>query len=138
VVLRSRWVTRFFAVQLVTYAVVGLLIAAAGLYGLISDAVLQRRHEMAIRLAMGASPSTVRQRILVQGVGLAALGVVIGLPLALGLAHLAASLLLDTSPRDPVVYLGVATLLVAVGLAASWWPAQRAAEADPVESLRAE
>ncbi len=138
VLLRSQWVTRFFSYQMAVYALVGLLIASVGLYGLIADAAQQRQHEMAVRLAMGASPSKVRRLVLGQSVRLVMMGLLLGLPAALVGSRFGATMLLDTNAGDPVVYAGVALLLVAVAVAASWLPARRASLADPVATLRAE
>lgn len=119
-------------------AAVALLIAAVGAYGVTAYSVARRRRELAIRLALGASPKEVLQSVVRQGLGLALWGLAFGV---LGAAPLAMSLnrlLHGVSPFDPLVFGGVATLLLALAVAASAAPARRAAGVDPAVALRDE
>jgi len=116
----------------------GLLLAAVGLFGVLSFVVSTRSREMGIRMALGASPRDVRALVLRQGVRLVAIGLMIGCPLALGGAFLVRGMLYGLSPADPLTYAAVAILLLAAGLLASYLPARRATAADPASVLRAE
>ena len=115
-----------------------LVIAAAGIGGIMALAVSQRVREIGIRIALGAQPSKILGMILGQGLLLAALGVGIGLAGALAVTGLVKSLLFEVTPTDPVTFLGVALVLVAAAIMASYLPARRAAAIDPIEALRAE
>jgi putative ABC transport system permease protein len=115
-----------------------LLIAAAGIGGIMALAVSQRVREIGIRIALGAQPSKILRMVLGQGLLLAALGVGIGLAGALAVTHLAKSLLFEVTPTDPATFLGVAVVLVAAAILASYLPARRAAAIDPIEALRTE
>jgi ABC-type antimicrobial peptide transport system permease subunit len=100
--------------------------------------VAQRVHEIGIRMALGARPEDVWRMILAHGMRLSALGIAIGLVGALGLTRLMRGLLYEVSAADPVTYAGVALLLLAVALLASFLPALRAARVDPMVTLRQE
>ena len=115
-----------------------LVIAAAGIGGIMALAVSQRVREIGIRIALGAQPSKILSMILGQGLLLAALGVGIGLVGALAVTGLVKSLLFEVTPTDPVTFLGVAVVLVAAAIMASYLPARRAAAIDPIEALRME
>lgn len=115
-----------------------LLIAAAGIGGIMALAVSQRVREIGIRIALGAQPSKILRMVLGQGLLLAALGVGIGLAGALAVTHLAKSLLFEVTPTDPATFLGVAVVLVAAAILASYLPARRAAAIDPIVALRME
>jgi len=119
-------------------ASIGLLLAALGLYGLTAFSVAQRTREIAIRMALGASPKIVLSMVLRQSGRLALIGAAIGLALSVGVSLLLRSLLVGIDAIDPLAF-GVATLLLTcVLLAASWTPAQRAARLDPMRALRSE
>jgi putative ABC transport system permease protein len=107
-----------------------------GVYGVISYAVSQRGAELGMRLALGAQPGQVQKMVLGQGFVLAAVGVAVGLALALGLTRLMSTLLFEVNASDPVTYISVAGLLLAVALVASYLPARRAARVDPMTALR--
>jgi ABC-type antimicrobial peptide transport system permease subunit len=114
-----------------------LLLGALGLYGVISYVVSQRQNEIGVRLALGAQAGDVSGLVLKQGGTLALVGVAAGLGAALGLTRLMRAILFEVSPTDPLTYVSVAALLVAVTLTASYVPARRAATVDPAEALRA-
>ncbi len=115
-----------------------LLLAAIGLYGVLSYIVAQRTREVGIRMALGATAAAIRQLMLGQGLRLAAIGLGAGLLAAVGLARLMANLLYGVEPYDPLSLTAVALLLIAIGLVASWLPAHRATRVNPTEALRAE
>jgi predicted permease len=115
-----------------------LLLAAIGLYGVIAYAVSQRTQEMGIRLALGARPGALRRMVVAQGIRLVAAGLVVGLAAAFGVAPLMRSVLPGISPIDPVTFLAVPIVLIAVAVAAAWLPARRASGVDPVVALRYE
>jgi len=117
---------------------IGLFLAALGLYGLTAFSVSQRTREIAIRLAVGATPGTVLWLVLRQAAVLALAGAGVGLALAVALSRLLGSLLIGLQPIDPAAF-GIAVVILAtVMFFSSWTPARRAARMDPVQSLRAE
>ena len=120
------------------FAVVALLLAGAGIYGILSGTVAERTREIGVRAALGASAGDLERMILGQGLGLTAVGAGLGLVAALSLNRLIAGLLYDTSGRDPLTYLATIGVLVAVALVACWLPAMRAARVDPMQTLRAD
>ena len=122
----------------VAFGVLALLVAAVGLYGVITYNVAQRMHELGVRIALGAQAADVMRLVVGQGVRFALLGVTIGLGLALVGAQWIQPLLFRQSARDPVTYGTVAVLLLSVALVASVVPAVRAARADPNAALRGE
>ena len=115
-----------------------LLLAAIGIYGLMAYAVQQRTQEIGIRLALGAPASQVKNMVVRQGMGLAIVGVIVGLGLALYLARFLATSLYGIQARDPVVFVGVPIVLAFVALIAVWLPARRASRIDPIIALRSE
>jgi putative ABC transport system permease protein len=121
-----------------TIGVMGVLLAAVGVYGVLAYSVSQRTQEIGVRVALGAGRSHVLGLVVGQGLRLAALGVVIGLFLAAFGTPLARSLLYNVSPFDPVSFVAVSALLLAVALIASYVPARRASRVAPVEALRQE
>ena len=120
------------------FALLALLLAAIGLYGLIAYSVAQRTREFGIRYALGAQVRDVLRLVLGQGARLTALGLVLGLLAAAGVARLMETLLFHTKAYDPFVFAGVALVLAVIGLLAALLPALRATKADPVSALRAE
>ena len=116
--------------------VFGLILAIGGLYGVIAYSVSRRTREIGIRMAVGANPRSVAVLVMRQGFILTAVGIVIGLALALGVSELLKSLLVGVSVRDPWVYALVPTLLTAISLLACYVPARRAARVDPLVALR--
>ena len=120
------------------FSAVALLLAGAGLYGVISYSVGQRRQEIGIRMAMGARSAQVGRSVVREGMVIAALGVGVGLATALALGGLVSGVLVGTAASDPTVYLGVGGLLLAVAGLANWLPARRAARLSPMNTLRTE
>ena len=120
------------------FATFALLLAAIGIYGVISYTVVQRTHEMGIRAALGANAGTLLTLILGSGMTLAGLGLALGFAGSLMLARLLGSLLFGVSPRDPLTMGAAAVLLAAVAFLACYVPARRAAKLDPLVALRCE
>jgi predicted permease len=120
------------------FALLALLLAVVGIYGVMSLHVANRRREFAIRLAIGAQPRALLRLVLGEGALLAGLGVVIGIAGAVAVTRFIASLLYDVSPTDPAVLLALPLLLAAVALTATYVPARRAAKSDPLGTLRAD
>jgi len=127
---------RFSAEVVGVFAVVALLLASVGIYGLLAYMVGQRTHEIGVRMALGAMPSTIGKMIMSRGVGLTGIGVGIGLLLSGIMAPLISSLLYGVRPIDPEVFLAVPLILMVVALLASYIPARRAARVNPIVALR--
>ena len=120
------------------FALAALSIAACGLYGLMAYAVTQRRREIGVRMALGAQRGDVVSLVLTRAMWIVVSGVAIGLIAAASLTRLLRAFLFDVTPTDPVAFVAVTALLVAIGALAAWLPARRAASIDPVGALRAE
>jgi len=120
------------------FALVALLLAAVGIYGVTAHAVSQRTQEIGVRIALGADASSVVSMIVGQAMTVAGIGVVIGLAAALLLSRALRTLLFELAPWDPLTFASIAVLLVAVALVAAWTPARRAATLNPVKALRTE
>jgi predicted permease len=129
---------RFAVTLLGVFAAMALLLAALGLYGLISFMVAQRTHEIGIRIALGATQADVLRLVAIQGMGMVATGLAIGVAAAVAVSFLMRSLLYGVQPSDPVTYLGVAVMLGVVALLACYLPARRATRVDPLVALRYE
>jgi putative ABC transport system permease protein len=129
---------RFRALLIGSFALAALLLAAVGLYGLISYTVAQRSPEIGVRLALGASPSQVGRLVLGQGLALAATGIVLGLAGAVAATRLLEGMLFSISATDPTVYAALAGLLFAIAGLACYVPARRAMRVDPLVALRSE
>ena len=129
---------RLSTALLAAFAGIALILASIGIYGLVSYSVTQRTHEIGIRMALGARPGQVLQMILRQGVVLAVVGVAIGLAGAYAATKLLASLLYGVSASDPMTFAVVPLLLIFVTLLASYVPARKAMEVDPIIALRQE
>jgi putative ABC transport system permease protein len=138
VVSRSTWKRRNFALLLGVLGAVALLLAAMGIYGVISYLVAQRTREMGIRLALGAQRRDLLKLVLGQGLTMTTIGVAAGLALALALTRFLSSLLFGVSANDPITFVTIALLLAGVALIASYLPARRAMKVDPITALRHE
>jgi predicted permease len=129
---------RFLTVLLAAFAALALLLAAVGIYGVVSYGVSQRTQEIGIRMALGAAPGRVGQLIVFQGLSLAAEGAILGFMGAFALSRLIASMLFEVKPTDPLTLTSVAFLLLITVLVACYLPARRAARVDPMVALRYE
>jgi predicted permease len=129
---------RFNAAALGIFAAIAFLLAAIGIYGVISYDVTARTNEIGIRMALGAQPGDVTKLVLRQGARLAGYGIALGLAAALWLTQLMESMLFGVNPRDFYTLASVSALLGAIALAAGYLPARRAAALDPVAALRHE
>jgi len=138
VVARSMATQRFSMSLLGVFAVLAMILASVGIYGVISYIVGQRTHEIGVRIALGAQKLDVLQLILGQGARLVLIGVVLGLVGALALTRVMASQLFMVSRADPLTFVAVAALLAMVALTACYVPARRAAKVDPMVALRYE
>ena len=126
----------FNVTLLSVFAGVALMLAVIGFYGLMSYSVQQRTQEIGIRIALGAVPSDVRNMVLLQGLRLAAAGVVLGVGAALLLTRVMVSLVFGIQTYDPAVFAGVALLLALIALIAALIPAHRATRVNPLDAVR--
>jgi predicted permease len=129
---------RFSLVLFTVFAGVALLITLIGLYGMLAYLVAERRHEIGVRMALGAQPGNVLRLVIGQGLKLVVLGVIVGLIGAWGLTRFMQSLLFGVTPTDPGTFAAIALLLLLVALMACWIPARRATKVDPLVALRYE
>ncbi len=129
---------RFSLLLMAVFGGAALLLAAMGIYGLMAYTVEQRKHEIGIRLALGADSSMVRTMVVRQGMGLALTGTAIGIAASWALARMLESLLFGVKARDPLVFAAVPIVLGAVALWAVWLPALRSSRVDPMVALRYE
>lgn len=136
VIVKARAGTRFSLVLIGIFAGIAALIAAVGLYGVLSTVVRQRTAEIGVRVAVGATPSRVFRLVVGYGLRLIATGIAIGLFAALELTQGLKSMLVGVKPTDPATFVTMAALFFVIAALASWLPARRAAALDPVEALR--
>lgn len=129
---------RTYALLVGVFAAIALALAALGVYGVMAYAVTQRRHELGVRLALGAGPASIRQLVLREGAGLASIGLALGMIGAVAGSGLLRKLLFGVSDRDPVTLVAAPAVLAVLALLASWIPARRAARVDPLVAIREE
>jgi len=135
---RAAWRERFFTVLFTVFSSLALLLAAVGLYGVLSYAVSLRTHEIGIRMALGASARQVQTMVMRQGLLLTGLGLSCGILAALALTRLLTTQLYHISPSDPATFIAVTAILMCVSAAAAFIPARRATQVEPVIALREE
>jgi putative ABC transport system permease protein len=129
---------RLGMVLLAIFAGLAIVLASIGLYGVMAYLVGQRTGEIGIRVALGAGPGVVRRMVVMEGMRVAAGGILLGALAALGLTRLLQSFLFDVRPSDPSIYAGISVLICGVAFCACWVPARRASRVDPLVALRAE
>jgi predicted permease len=129
---------RFSMILLGSFALLALLLASVGIYGVLAYLIGQRTHEIGIRMALGAGRYEVLRLVVGEGAKMALLGVALGLAAAMGLTRLMSDMLYGVSATDPLTFIAVAILLILVALAACYIPARRAMKIDPMEALRYE
>lgn len=122
----------------VAFGLLALVLAAVGLYSVIAYNVTQRTHEMGVRIALGARAGDVARLVIGEAVRVGAIGIAIGVALALWATKWVKPLLYDVSPTEPAIYVAVALVLLCVAVLASWVPARRATRVDPNVALRAD
>ena len=130
--------TRFSLVLIAIFAVIAAVLAAVGLYGVLSNAVRQRTAEIGLRMALGAAPGSVFGLVVGHGLRLSAAGIGLGLVAAFALTRVMSSMLVDVAPHDPVTFGAIAALFFVIAALACWLPARRAAGLDPTVALREE
>ena len=130
--------TTFSLLLIGVFAVIAGVLAGVGLYGVLSTAVRQRTPEIGVRMALGAGRPMIFRLIVGQGLGLSAIGVVIGIVAALMLTRLMTTMLVGVKPTDPITFVSMMVLFLAIATASSWIPASRAAGVDPNKALREE
>jgi predicted permease len=135
---RARSPTRFALVLIGIFAAIAALLAAVGLYGVLSSVVRQRTSEIGIRMAFGAESTSIFRLVIGQGLKMSAIGIGIGLVIAIAATRVMSSMLVDVRPTDPITFIGMALLFLVIAAAACWLPARRAAGMDPNTALRQE
>jgi ABC-type antimicrobial peptide transport system permease subunit len=128
---------RFVVLLLGGFSAFALVLASLGIYGVISYSVSQRRQEIGIRMALGASARDLQRRIVLQTLGLATIGMVLGTAASWALARLLTGFLYGVTSNDPATFLGMVIVLTAVAVVAGYLPARRASRIDPMTALRA-
>jgi len=129
---------RFYMSLLTSFAMLGLILAAIGVYGVMAYSVARRTQEFGVRLALGAQPADIVRMVVASGARVVAAGAIAGLAGALAATRLLSSLLFEVKPRDPLTFVVTAALLVGTALAACWFAARRATAIDLSAALRRE
>ena len=132
----GRW--RFFRNLYGIFAALAVVLAVVGIYGLMSYSVAERRHEFGIRMALGAERSNVLRQVLGQGLVLSLVGIGIGIAVGFGLTRFLSNLLFEVKPQDPLTFLAVSLVMIAIALLSCYLPARRATIVDPANVLRTE
>jgi putative ABC transport system permease protein len=135
---KARSATRFALVLIGIFATIAALLAAVGLYGVLSSVVRQRTSEIGIRKAFGAQSSSIFRLVIGQGLRMSAIGIAIGLVIAIATTRVMSSMLVDVRPTDPITFVVMVLVFLGIAAAACWLPARRAAGMDPNEALRQE
>ena len=135
---QNRWPYRVFGTVFAVFAIIAVVLSSVGLYGMMAYAVTRQTQEIGVRLAMGATQGRILRLVLGQGVRQLAIGLAAGLAAAFGLSRVLKSLLFQVSAADPVTFVAVAALLIAVGFLACWLPARAAMKVEPTVALRYE
>ncbi len=136
IVNRTLVVERLTAHVSTAFGALALVIASVGLYGVLSYSVARRRQEIGVRIAVGAQPRTIEWMVVRESLTLLVTGVALGLPVAIGITRIVASMLFGLGPQDPVSIGAALAALTATAAAACWLPARRAAAVDPIQTLR--
>jgi putative ABC transport system permease protein len=134
----SMWAERYAFRILKGLSAIALVLAVVGLFSVLVYSVNSRMKEFGVRLALGATPEDLHRLVLTRGLATATIGIIAGTAAALGLTRFMQSLLFETTPYDPLVYVGVGAVMLAAAALACWLPARRATKVNPVEALRAE
>ncbi|HEU4387966.1 MAG TPA: FtsX-like permease family protein, partial [Blastocatellia bacterium] len=129
---------RFYTTILGAFGLMALLLAVVGIYGVVSNSVTQRTHEIGVRVALGAQPRDLLRQVVGRGMLPVSAGLVIGIPVALGLTRMLEKLLFEVKPTDPLTFIAFAALLMFVAMIACYIPARRATKVDPIVALRYE
>ena len=135
---RSMVQLSFTMLTLGVVSALALILGTVGLYGVLSYVVAQRTREIGVRMALGATSGAVRQMVVGQGAKVVLVGAIVGVAAALASTRLLGTLLYDVKAGDPVVFATMSLMLIGVGMLASYLPARRASNVDPIESLRSE
>jgi len=129
---------RFTSTLIGVFAVVAVLLAAIGLYGVLSTIVRQRTAEIGMRMVFGAQRGTILQLIVGEGLRLSAAGIGLGLIAAALVTRVMTAMLVGVTPTDPITFMAIVVLFVGIAVSASWLPARRASRLDPMNALREE
>jgi len=134
----SMWTERYAYMILKGLASIALALTVIGCFSVVAYTVDRRMTEFGVRIALGAKPGDLHRLVMARALSTTVVGLLIGIAAAMGLVRYMGSLLIETTPFDPLVYLGVAGVLMAAGVAACWLPARRAARVDVVRLLKAD
>jgi predicted permease len=135
---RAQAPTRFALILIAIFASIAAILAAVGLYGVLSTVVQQRTAEIGVRVALGAPPASIQHLLVGQGLRLSAAGIVLGLAAAFAVTRVMSSMLVGVAPTDPATFAAIAVAFFVIAGIASWLPARRASALDPVAALREE